>query len=144
MLDVQSYLNHQHLRKLFNKTHTLSQLNSNLNPTIPRYITDFCQVANFTENKVIIGCKSASLMMEAKRYEIHFLSLCQKLLPQCFHAEWKIMPSLAPPSIRNKVKRQLSQKARDHLTVTAQYIHHKDLKHSLEKLASARTEQEHA
>ncbi len=137
MLDVQSYLNHQHLRKLFNKTHTLTQLNHTLHPTIPQYITDFCQVANFTENKIVIGCKNASLMMEAKRYEMHFLNLCQKLLPQCFDIEWKIMPSIAPYQATNKVKRQLSQKARDNLTMAAQTIRHENLKQSLKQLANA-------
>jgi len=136
MLDVQSYLNNQHLRKLFNKTDALTQLNQNLRSTIPHTISDFCQIANYTESTVIVGCASASLMLEAKRYETHFLNLIQKYQSQCFEIKWKIMPSLMHSTPEKKIKRTLSKQAQTTIKLTAQYIRDEELKASLQRLAS--------
>lgn len=137
MLDVQSYLNHQHLSKLFHKTTSLNQLNQALLSTIPPHITQYCKVANFNESNIVIGCGNASLMLEAKRYESVFINVCQKYLPQCYHASWKIIPSLIPEHQTIKVQRHLSQKAKKTIELASRYIEHQGLKSSLERLSES-------
>lgn len=136
MLDVQSYLNNQHLRKLFSKTKVLRTLNAKLSPTIPNHIINYCQIANFEDREIIIGCGSASLMLEAKRYETQFLMLAQSTLPQCRTIRWKIMPELLPQQKTHKRKPQISNQSRQIIELTAKHIKNPALKDALTRLAT--------
>ena len=126
----------QHLQQMSKRAQKLTQLNSILQEILPSQFAGHCQLANMTDNKIIIHTENAAI---ASLLRFHSATICKtfssQLKVQIQRAEIKVKPNYQParPAKSNMI--DISNNNAALIAQTAAGMDDGQLKTALHKLA---------
>ena len=126
------------LRHILSKVQTLQRLNQGLAKVIDPELTQYCQVANFSDNNLVIAVANATWLTRLRFLETTLIDELrrQPLLHDLQNIEWKVqLPDHPTEPTTHTNKLTLSAANSQLLTNTAETIQSETLKAALLRLA---------
>lgn len=126
----------QHLQQMTKRAQKLTQLNSILQEILPSQFVGHCQLANLSDNKVIVHTENAAI---ASLLRFHSPTICQTFSTQLGHTvkrlEVKVKPAHHPQQAARNNKMDISNNNAALLEQTAADMDDGELKTALHRLA---------